>query len=555
VISEKAGYVIGLLGRHDARVGGDLGMNGDAWAGIEWGLPYAQAQAGASLAVDFTLAPGEEKVLRFVLAWYSPEWMGGGATTGGGNAYTHMYASRFHSAVDVADFIARDHESLLRRILAWQGAIYADQTAPGWLQDSLINVLHLITKTGVWAQAKPPIGEWCRPEDGLFAMNESPRWCPQMECIPCGMYGNIPLVYFFPELALSTLRGYKAYQYPDGAAPWNFGGCTTGTPPYELVAPSRGYTHDRPMTTLDGPCYVDMVDRMWMRAGDDALLREFYESVKKNTIFTMNLRPGSGAAGIVSLPTDNNGMDWMESTVLYGIVPHIGGVHLAQLRMAGRMAEAMGDAAFARQCREWLEQGSGVMEEHTWTGTHYMLYNELETGRRSDVVMACMLDGEWMSLFHDLPGVFRPDRVDTTLETIKKTSVALTGIGSVIFTKANVSALGEGDFNPGYMGSRGVHPTGTFMQAMLYMYRGQRDFGLELARRPVAEMARRGFYYDWAVMFDGELGGAPMPRIGFDYYQNLMLWSLPAALAGGGLTGPCKPGGLVDRIIQAGKRG
>jgi hypothetical protein len=30
-------------------------------------------------------------------------------------------------------------------------------------------------------------------------------------------YGNQPLVYVFSQLALSTLRGYKGYQYPDDA--------------------------------------------------------------------------------------------------------------------------------------------------------------------------------------------------------------------------------------------------------------------------------------------------------------------------------------------------
>ena len=555
VTSENASYAIGVVGSQEVRVGGGLGLNGDAWAGIGRELPFARDGADASLAVDFTLAAGEEKTLRFVLAWYSPEWLGGGLRTRGGNAYTHMYAARYDSAVDVAEFLAQDHESLLRRILSWQAAIYTDKSLPGWLQDTLVNVLHMIAETGVWAQAKAPIGAWCRPEDGLFAMNESPRWCPQMECICCGFYGNIPLVYFFPELAMSTLRGYKAYQYPDGAAPWNFGGCTTGTPPYELVVPSRGYVHDRPMTMLDGPCYVDMIDRMWMRSGDDALLDEFYESAKKNTIFTMNLRPGSGDAGVVSMPAGNWGMDWMESTALYGIVPHVGGMHLAQLRMMGRMAEAMGDSAFAQQCREWLEGGSAVMEQNTWTGTHYMLYNELETGKRSDVVMACILDGEWASLFHDLPGVFQPDRVDTMLETIKSTNVAQTEYGSVVYSKPETSIPGVDEFNAGYWEPSGVHPPGTFMQAMLYMYRGQRDFGLELARRPVEEMVRRGFAYDWSVLFGAAIDGEIAPRIGFDYYQNLILWSLPAALAGEDLNEPCKPGGLVDRVIKAGTVG
>jgi len=40
---------------------------------------------------------------------------------------------------------------------------------------------------------------------------------------------------------------------------------------------------------------------------------------------------------------------------------------------------------------------------------------------------------------------------------------------------------------------------------------------------------------------------------GYDYYQNLMLWALPAALAGEDLAAPCAPGGLVDRIIAAGR--
>ena len=38
---------------------------------------------------------------------------------------------------------------------------------------------------------------------------------------------------------------------------------------------------------------------------------------------------------------------------------------------------------------------------------------------------------------------------------------------------------------------------------------------------------------------------------GNDYYQDLMLWSLPAALAGQTVDEPCQPGGLVHRIIEA----
>ena len=135
----------------------------------------------------------------------------------------------------------------------------------------MVNILHLMTKTGYWAQAKPPLKNWVKAEEGLFGMSECPRECPQIECIPCSFYGNVPLVYFFPELARSTLRGYKGYQFPDGAPPWVFGGCTAGaaegynaTDPCDMATPSPGYQN-----TLNGPCYVDMFDRYWQTTGDD----------------------------------------------------------------------------------------------------------------------------------------------------------------------------------------------------------------------------------------------------------------------------------------------
>ena len=136
----------------------------------------------------------------------------------------------------------------------------------------------------------------------------------------------------------------QSYQYPNGAAPWVFGGCTSGaaegykaTDGTEMATPSPGY-----QTTLNGPCYVDMLDRYWQRTGNDAMVKEFYDSVKKNTVYTMNLR--SGPDGIVSVPEGNRnptqphskpgaGLDSFEGNGWYGMTPHVGGIHLAHLRI------------------------------------------------------------------------------------------------------------------------------------------------------------------------------------------------------------------------------
>lgn len=535
-------YALGVIGKENIRTGGDMGTDGGLWARINTELPTEANQAGASVAVNFELKEKEEKIIRFVLAWYSPQWKGGGTPMAGGNSYTHMYASRYKDAVEVAQFLADQHQTLLERILAWQQVIYSERQFPVWLRESLVNILYMITEDGFWAQAKPPIGDWCSPEDGLFGMCESPRGCPQIECIPNSFIGNMPLVYFFPELALSTLRGYKAYQYPDGAAPWIFGGVTCGTLPCEMALPCHGYAN-KSQTTLDGPSYVGMVDRLWLRKGDREILREFYSSIKKNTIYTMNLRPESGPAGIVSMPTGNNGQDWFESNEMFGIVPHVGGIHLAHLRMAERMAEASGDKEFAQQCRDWFKQGSQVMEEQTWTGEYYLLYNEPETGRKCATIMGPQLDGEWMAKFDGLPGIFPLDHVKTTLATLKRTNV--TERGAIVFSPTK-----EGEFEPGYWTSSGVSVPPSFMVAMLYMYYGERDFGLEIARRTLRSVIiENRCSWDFPLIIRSDTG----ERIfGNDYYMNLMLWAMPAAIHGQDLAGPCKPGGLVDRIIQAG---
>ena len=88
---------------------------------------------------------------------------------------------------------------------------YGEAALPGWLRDSLINNLCQITECGFWAQPRPPLGDWAVPA-GAFAMNESPRGCPHIANVPCDWYGNLPVVFFFAELARSNLRLFQAYQ-------------------------------------------------------------------------------------------------------------------------------------------------------------------------------------------------------------------------------------------------------------------------------------------------------------------------------------------------------
>ena len=82
-----------------------------------------------------------------------------------------------------------------------------------------------------------------------------------------------------------------------------------------------------------------------------------------------------------------------------------------------------------------------------------------------------------------------------------------------------------------------------------YPFEGEREFGLELCRRCWASIIQTGLAWDQPNIIKGDTG----ERVyGGDYYQNMMLWTVPAAAAGQDLREFCGPGGLVDRVIKAG---
>jgi uncharacterized protein (DUF608 family) len=564
-------YLLGVIGEEKVRFGAGFEKNPSGWSEISSKLPEPAFReregiklyqdGSCTVAVDFALEAGKESIVRLLLAWYAPIWEGvtkswsgrdevddkgihhltwiGSEWAGDTHYFTQMYAARYGSAVDVARRIAVEHEALLARILAWQEVVYSEEDLPVWLRDSLVNNLCLIAEDSYWAQAKPPLGDWVFPGGG-FAMNESPRGCPQISCIPCDWYGNLPIVFFFPELNRANLRLFKEYQKEDGEIPFAIGNISHLP---DLASP-RYYWQ----VSLNGMCYVDMVDRLWQGTGDDAILQEFYESVKECNTFTMNLRKGPG--GPISMP-EIGGMEWFEFGEWAGMASHMGGLRLAQLRMVERMAEAMEDNAYADRCREWLADGIRAMEEEMWAGSYYLNFYEKETGKKSDDVMGYQLDGEWAAVFHGLPGVFRSDRVKTTLETIERCNIALTPeVGAANFTRPDGSLL-PADSNVSYYGLYAMFPPELVVLAMTYMYAGEQESGLDLARRHWASTVLRHRHpWDLPNIVRGDTGARVF---GTDYYQNMMLWAMPAAVAGQDIAAYCAPGGFVDRIIQAGQ--
>ena len=355
-------------------------------------------------------------------------------------------------------------------------------------------------------------------------------------------YGGMAEQYFFPELVQSTLRAEKAYQYPDGLPTWIFGGITGRTPPIDMTEPTRGY-----QTGQNGSWYVGLVARHWMRTGDDGFLREFYPSLKKATVFTFNVNPDR-PYGLISLP-ESDLQEGYESVPFGGMSSHVATLRLYHLKMMLKIAERVGDSAFADQCRHWFEQAARLMEEHLWTGSYYLHAKDYVTGKVKDVLMGYQLDGEAMSC-HDgiAEGVFPPERVETTLATLREKAESRWGVR--VWSDPQGGPVEGEALDTGYWSPHGVHAPGSLMAAMAHMYRGDREHGLDLSRRVMETLVcRQRLAWDIPILYRADTGEGIW---GNDYAQMMMVWALPAAVAGKDLASyAAATDGLIDRILRA----
>ena len=133
----------------------------------------------------------------------------------------------------------------------------------------------------LWAAARPPIGPWCRPEDGLFGLLDGIVEDPAIEPIPDTSTPTPRWSSSFPDLALSTLRGYTAYQFANGAAVWSSAGGGSG--------PRAGTNDGRNRVRHADAGLPDHYERPVLRGPGGPLLaahrerralREFYPAVK-----------------------------------------------------------------------------------------------------------------------------------------------------------------------------------------------------------------------------------------------------------------------------------
>jgi len=310
---------------------------------------FDEAFAGG-VAQSLSLAPGEGKTADFVISWHFANM---GTLARGSDTGAH-YLNRFKDAAEVAQHIAANVERLSEITLRWQDTWY-DSTLPYWFLDRTFISLNCLASTTCFRFA-----------DGRFYTFEGVRAClghPNHVWHYAQGHGRI-----FPELEQDVLeRVWYGFAFrKDGSMAF------------------RGEHGDE--SAIDGHCGAILcVLRAHQTNPDGAMLARMWPKVKQSIEYANTRdRDGDGLLDTPMLTTLDE--PW------HGQIPWLTSMYLAALAAGAEMADEMGDAEFAQDCRERAAKGRAAMDAKLFNGEWFVQLPDPDDPEKLGAYETCHID-------------------------------------------------------------------------------------------------------------------------------------------------------------------
>jgi uncharacterized protein (DUF608 family) len=363
-----------------------------------------------ALSVPITLEPGEEQQITFALTWHFPNRMRD-ARYGLGpqppqfdHRLGNQYNNWFNDACEVIDYVVHNLERLDRDTRAFHHAFY-DSTLPRWLLDAVSANISII---------RSPIIMWL--EDGTVAGFEGSDACCPMNCTHVYNYA-MATAFIFPELERNVREVDLLRQmHPDAHFIPHRTLLPLSLPRLgNVIAGPLHHAFDGELGTILKTC------REWRVSGDTEWLTTLWPNAKKVMRHVLD-EHDEQRDGVIRGEQPNT-----YDIHTYGSNTFIGSLYLAALRATEEMALHMGDAAFARECRERFDKGRIGYDEACWDGEYYRhqydapqawpgIYEEENSwgpGCHADQLL-----GQWWAHILGLGYVLPPERVKQALHAI-----------------------------------------------------------------------------------------------------------------------------------------
>ncbi|WP_046866983.1 GH116 family glycosyl-hydrolase [Microvirga massiliensis] len=321
-------------------------------------------------AAHLTLAPGERRTIRFIIAWYvpnfhkywiSPVWHFEKSPAHSG-AWKNWYATEWQGASEIAEEALRNWDRLRSETLLFRDALYGSTLPLPVLDAAAANLSILKSATVV------------RLQDGTFygweGLYQDVGSC-EGSCTHVWNYQQA-LPFLFPSLERTMRETDYAYNLNEA------GGMS-----FRLALPlGAGGSTERPCA--DGQFgNVMKAYRDWKLSGDDEFLGRLWPSVKQSVEYAWS-------------PENPDRWDPSRTGVLWGRQHHtldmelfgpnswLTSFYLGALKAGAEMAEHMGEAETAREWREIFERGRTWVDKNLFNGEYYIQSIALDDRRELD---------------------------------------------------------------------------------------------------------------------------------------------------------------------------
>jgi non-lysosomal glucosylceramidase len=305
----------------------------------------------ASLGLVDTLAPGEQKDYRFILAWFFPNRPNSWSRKKPEPMIRNHYATRFDSSWAVARYVVAHMARLEGETRRFHAALFDSTLPPAVLDAISANIVPLRSPTCFWLEDGRFFGyEGCFDDGG----------CCDGTCTHVWSYAQT-VAFLFPSLEREMRRiEFVVETEDDGYMTFR----TYKTFGEEFI---WIWGDQKPEAAADGQMgSILRVYREWLLSADRAWLKLVWPGVKRAIVYASS-----------HWDTDRDGvLDGRQHNTydieFYGPNPLCGIYYLAGLRAVEELARVMGEPDLAERCRATFARGSQRLDELLWNGEYYI---------------------------------------------------------------------------------------------------------------------------------------------------------------------------------------
>lgn len=353
---------------------------------------FDQKLTGA-VGTSFDLQPGETRDVSFLLSWYFPnrpmQYGEGGnwnmPIPTGGPAIGNMYANWFSGSLDVAYWLNKNLSRLTQETMDFHNAYYNQSTLPYWLnQRIMMPTSTFATETCQW---------WST--DKFWA------WEGVGSCVgTCTHVWNYEqsLSKLFPELErnIREKTDFSTSLQTDGG-----------------IQARNGWGG----ILIDGHAGgILKAYREHLMSSNHLFLSRNWDKIKKATEFIIK-EDGNGD-GLIEKEQANT-----YDIAFYGANTYVGGLYLACLKAASKMAQQMKDSSFAKTCDSIFNNGSKNSVQKLWNGEYFVQDVDLTKHPQFQYADGCLSDqmfGQTWAHLNQLGYIYPEKNVKTALQSVWK---------------------------------------------------------------------------------------------------------------------------------------